>query len=70
MEELIGYIILVEKNRIVMRFDRDSDTSLELKFKNKKLLLEQKNMIKLGLIVKLNMNTSKLYFQNIKGEWI
>lgn len=71
MEQLIGYVFEVEKNSFYMLFPREKDTTLQMHFKKKKLSLQQKELLKLGLIVKLDFETKKLFFKTlIEGEWI
>lgn len=70
MEQLIGYISVVNKNDFEMLFPREKQTTLMMEFKKKKLTLAQKELLKLGLIVKLDFETKKMYFKTIDEQWI
>ena len=67
---LYGYVTEIQKNKFFAMFDRDKMTKLELEYKKKKLNSQQKKLLCLGQILKLDFNDGKLYFMDFDKKWL
>ena len=67
---IVGMIDEVNKNNFFAKFKKKNGDVLLLDQKKKKLSLQQRELVVVGQLLKLDFETNKLYFLKGLDQWI